>query len=328
MGEQREIQFGAPRRRDGVPFRGLQNRRGLVGFRLVFQIGAEIEEACEAEPGLEDIGVCRVIREKSAQRLFLPVEMGEDCSCCFRLIFRSRAGTGIERGDARPIFTRIASEKRRCEEDEKYEGMAQHGGSVGNRFAADKQRAREDCGVFFSNALNNRCIVPSNPAQSNSTNIAMKLHQTLIITAAIALASNFTACAEPKEWVGKELPELGVNFLGTAPEFKGKATIVEFWATWCPPCRASIPHLNEINKKFKDKGLVVIGITDEKQDIVEKFQKTLPMEYSVAVGGAAIEKKFGINGIPHAFVVGKDGKIVWEGHPMQLTEDVIEKALK
>ena len=86
--------------------------------------------------------------------------------------------------------------------------------------------------------------------------------------------------------------------------------------------------LNEINKKFKDKGLVVIGISDETKEKVEKFQKDVPMEYHVAVGGAAIEKTFGINGIPHAFVVGKDGKIAWEGHPMKLTEDVIEKALK
>ena len=156
----------------------------------------------------------------------------------------------------------------------------------------------------------------------------MKLHRALILAASIAAASTFTAFAEPKEWVGKELPALGVNYLGTAPEFKGKATIVEFWATWCPPCRASIPHLNEINKKFKDKGLVVIGISDETKEKVEKFQKDVPMEYHVAVGGAAIEKTFGINGIPHAFVVGKDGKIAWEGHPMKLTEDVIKKALK
>ena len=156
----------------------------------------------------------------------------------------------------------------------------------------------------------------------------MKIHRSLLIATAIAATATFTVFAAPKEWVGKELPALGVEFLGTAPDFKGKATIVEFWATWCGPCRASIPHLNEINKKFKDKGLVVIGITDEPKATVEKFQKTLPMEYNVAVGGAEIEKKFGISGIPHAFVVGKDGKIVWEGHPMELKEGVIEKALK
>ena len=119
-----------------------------------------------------------------------------------------------------------------------------------------------------------------------------------------------------------------MQFSGGTPDYKGKAAIVEFWATWCPPCRASIPHLNGINKNYQDKGLVVMGISDEKPDVVAKFRKSTPMEYHVATGGSAIQKKFGINGIPHAFVVGKDGKILWEGHPMELKDDVIEKALK
>ena len=156
----------------------------------------------------------------------------------------------------------------------------------------------------------------------------MKTLLSIFTAAAFSLTANVTAFAAPEEWVGKELPALGVTFLGTQPDLKGKAAIVEFWATWCPPCRASIPHLNEINKKFKDKGLVVVGITDEKKETVEKFQKTLPMEYNVAIGGAEIEKKIGINGIPHAFIVGKDGKVVWQGHPMQLKDADIEKALK
>ena len=156
----------------------------------------------------------------------------------------------------------------------------------------------------------------------------MKSCLSFLIAAATVASTTFTAFAAPEDWVGKPLPALGVEFLGTKPDFKGKPAIVEFWATWCPPCRASIPHLNEINKKFKDKGLVVIGISDEPKATVEKFRKTVPMEYNVAVGGAAIEKTFGINGIPHAFVVGKDGKIVWEGHPMQLEGSVIEKVLK
>lgn len=156
----------------------------------------------------------------------------------------------------------------------------------------------------------------------------MKTKLSIFTAAIFSLAATVTGFAEPKDWIGKQLPALGVQFSGGTPDYKGKAAIVEFWATWCPPCRASIPHLNEINKKFKDKGLVVVGITDEKKETVEKFQKTLPMEYNVAIGGAEIEKKIGINGIPHAFIVGKDGKVVWQGHPMQLKDADIEKALK
>lgn len=156
----------------------------------------------------------------------------------------------------------------------------------------------------------------------------MKTCLSILTAAALSLSATLSTFAAPADWVGKELPSLGVTYLGTQPDLKGKPAIVEFWATWCPPCRTSIPHLNEINKKFKDKGLVVIGISDESKEVVEKFQKTTPMEYHVAVGGAEIQKKFDINGIPHAFIVGKDGKIVWEGHPMRLTDKEIEKALK
>jgi thiol-disulfide isomerase/thioredoxin len=156
----------------------------------------------------------------------------------------------------------------------------------------------------------------------------MKRHISLIIAVALAAGTALTFAAGSSEWVGKQLPSLGVSFLKAKPDLKGKPAIVEFWATWCPPCRASIPHLNEIHQKYKDKGLVVIGITDEARGTVENFKRKTPMDYNVAVGGAAISKKLGINGIPHAFLVGKDGKIVWEGHPTSLKEADIENVLK
>jgi thiol-disulfide isomerase/thioredoxin len=155
----------------------------------------------------------------------------------------------------------------------------------------------------------------------------MKLHHLLLAAAALTVGV-LTLQSAPKDLVGKELPPLGVDYLEAAPELKGKPAIVEFWATWCPPCRKSIPHLNELNKKYKDKGLVIIGISDEDQKTVETFRKSTPMEYHVALDKKGLGQKFGVSGIPHAFVVGKDGKVIWEGHPMQLTDAEIEKALK
>ena len=155
----------------------------------------------------------------------------------------------------------------------------------------------------------------------------MKMHH-LVLTAAALTVSALTLQAAPKDLVGKELPALGVEYLEATPELKGKPAIVEFWATWCPPCRKSIPHLNELNKKYKDKGLVIVGISDEDQKTVETFRKSTPMEYYVALDKKGLGQKFGVTGIPHAFVVGKDGKVIWEGHPMQLTDAEIEKALK
>ncbi len=155
----------------------------------------------------------------------------------------------------------------------------------------------------------------------------MKKHYLAAI--AITICTSFACSAAPKDWVGKELPKLNVDYIEKNPDLVGKPLIVEFWATWCPPCRASIPHLNEFNKKFKDKGLVVIGITDEDKRDVAKFRKTVPMEYNVAIDkGGKLSAQFGISGIPQAFIVGKDGKIVWEGHPGSLTDAEIEKVLK
>jgi thiol-disulfide isomerase/thioredoxin len=114
---------------------------------------------------------------------------------------------------------------------------------------------------------------------------------------------------------------------------KGKnITVVEFWATWCPPCRTSIPHLTELQKKFKDKGVVFVGISNEELGTVASFVKEQggQMDYVVAIdrGRATSDgymKAFEQNGIPHAFIVDKDGKFAWHGHPMAGLDEALEK---
>jgi thiol-disulfide isomerase/thioredoxin len=127
---------------------------------------------------------------------------------------------------------------------------------------------------------------------------------------------------------GEQLPTLALNYLGKQPELTGKPLLVEFWATWCPPCRKSIPHLNEIYAKYKGQGLQIVGITDENEAIVKKFQKQVPMDYNVAINTPqSIYEQFGIQAIPTAFLVNKTGKIVWTGHPMELSETEIQSVL-
>jgi thiol-disulfide isomerase/thioredoxin len=127
---------------------------------------------------------------------------------------------------------------------------------------------------------------------------------------------------------GNPLPALSLNYLGAAPDLKGKPLLVEFWATWCPPCRKSIPHLNEIYSKYKAQGLQIVGITDEDEPTVKKFQEKIPMDYNVAINTPqSIYQQFGIDGIPTAFLVDKGGKIVWTGHPMELSESQLQKVL-
>ncbi|MEE2680818.1 MAG: TlpA disulfide reductase family protein [Planctomycetota bacterium] len=109
---------------------------------------------------------------------------------------------------------------------------------------------------------------------------------------------------------------------------QGKTYVVEFWATWCPPCRASIPHINKLYKTFKSKGLSVIGVSDESFDVVNKFvaRKGAGMSYTVMSDPSGeIQKAYmgaaGLKGIPSAFVVGPSGRIVYIGHPMSPSFD-------
>ncbi len=107
--------------------------------------------------------------------------------------------------------------------------------------------------------------------------------------------------------------------------------VVEFWATWCGPCKASIPHLTELQAKYKDKGVIVAGISSEDAATVKPFVSEMgdKMAYSVGVDDAqktsdAYMKAFSVSGIPHAFVVDKAGNIVWHGHPMDNLEKVLD----
>jgi thiol-disulfide isomerase/thioredoxin len=131
-------------------------------------------------------------------------------------------------------------------------------------------------------------------------------------------------------------PLTGLEWVKGGPvEIKaGTVYVVEFWATWCPPCRVSIPHLTELQHKYKDKNLVVVGISTEKVSVVKPFveQKGNDMDYIVAVDTTGTVSRgymdaFGRNTIPSAFVVGEDGKIAWVGHPMDNMDAVLERTL-
>ncbi|MSU58069.1 MAG: redoxin domain-containing protein [Pedosphaera sp.] len=114
---------------------------------------------------------------------------------------------------------------------------------------------------------------------------------------------------------------------------KGKqVVVVEFWATWCGPCRTSIPHLTEMQKKFKD--VIFIGVSDEDAETVKPFVKKMgdKMDYTVAVDNdrktsAGYMEAYGINGIPHAFIVDKEGRVVWLGHPMGGLEETLAEVV-
>ncbi|HEO71244.1 MAG TPA: redoxin domain-containing protein [Candidatus Hydrogenedentes bacterium] len=150
----------------------------------------------------------------------------------------------------------------------------------------------------------------------------------VLLAGAGALAAELGDPAAPlaiKEWVK-----------GTPVSIeKGKVYGIEFWATWCGPCRTSIPHLTKVQKEYAGQGVTLIGITNETDSKkVRGFVEDMgdQMDYTVAIddedkSSNAYMKAYGARGIPHAFVVDKQGLICWEGHPMDGLEEILDKVL-
>ncbi len=162
-----------------------------------------------------------------------------------------------------------------------------------------------------------------------------------------AVAASQSKAVKPLE-AGDKAPALKVaKWLKGGPVkgfSDGKVHVVEFWATWCGPCKESIPHLTQLAKKYKGKvaftGVSVWEVEPGKKDStyltkVDAFVKQMgsKMDYNVAADGPentmaktwmqAAQQE----GIPTAFVVGKDGRIAWIGHPMADLDAVLGKVL-
>jgi thiol-disulfide isomerase/thioredoxin len=137
--------------------------------------------------------------------------------------------------------------------------------------------------------------------------------------------------------IGDLAPKLEVkSFVKGEPvsEFEpGKNYVVEFWATWCGPCKTSIPHLTELQKKNPSVSFIGVSIMEQDQDKVKPFVEEMgdKMAYRVAIDSVPDKEKgsegamaknwmsaAGQNGIPSAFIVNKEGKIAWIGHPMEM----------
>jgi len=130
---------------------------------------------------------------------------------------------------------------------------------------------------------------------------------------------------------GPKAPEIQAAYwLNTAPlslaDLRGKIVVLEFWATWCPPCRTTIPHLVKMYKTYKDKGVVFVSLTNEPRQKVEPFVGKMGMVYPVG-GGSPTGRVYGVRGIPHAFIIDASGAVVWQGHPMGGLQQAIEKQL-
>ena len=106
------------------------------------------------------------------------------------------------------------------------------------------------------------------------------------------------------------LPQLDGNDLRLS-SYRGKVVLLDFWATWCDPCREEIPHFVELQKRYADAGLQIIGVSmDDSADPVRPFYQKFHMNYPVVMGTAQTGALYGgVLGLPITFLIGRDGKV-------------------
>lgn len=174
----------------------------------------------------------------------------------------------------------------------------------------------------------------------------MKKTLSILVIAALGLAGGFFAnrlinkpTANPAK-VETGTPEYAPAFslkdlqdsLRHSKEWQGKVVMVNFWASWCPPCVREIPSFIKLQKDYADKGLVIIGIAlDNKQNIVD-FTDPMDMNYPVLMAekeGVALAKAYGnrLGVLPYTVVINRQGKIVYT-HRSELTYDIAAKVIK
>jgi peroxiredoxin len=111
----------------------------------------------------------------------------------------------------------------------------------------------------------------------------------------------------------------------TLKGLRGKVALVNFWATWCPPCRKEIPDLNALQARFASQGLVILGISDEEAAKVTPFVAEKKIAYPVLLDpGRAVHERFRIEGIPKSFVYDREGKLAAQSIDMRTEKQFLE----
>jgi peroxiredoxin len=133
----------------------------------------------------------------------------------------------------------------------------------------------------------------------------------------------------------KDAPDFTLNDTQGRPVtlsgYKGKVVLLDFWATWCPACQSEIPWYVEFAKKYQDQGLVVIGVSMDKDGlkVVQPYMQQKQMDYTVVLGDDNLVPPFGLKTIPVTMLIDRDGKIAvahagvvdkdnFEGHIQEL----------
>ncbi|MBI3549890.1 MAG: TlpA family protein disulfide reductase [Elusimicrobia bacterium] len=157
----------------------------------------------------------------------------------------------------------------------------------------------------------------------------------LVLAACAACALFAAGCGPKKE--RKEAPDVGIPALLQSPDaslkslsgLRGQTVVLEFWATWCGPCRESLPHMNKMIESFKGKPVRFISVTREPREDVERFLRAHPMNASIGLDpDGVVHDAFRVRGIPDIYVIDPHGRIWLRIQPSFLYKSDIEAAMK
>jgi len=186
--------------------------------------------------------------------------------------------------------------------------------------AADKEKLQTDAQALYAKALRDtKPATPQKPLAGAETDTkAAQSPGSEVIPPHPIYARSFLNRPAPEIVVQKWLTE--------EPDMAGKFILVDFWATWCGPCRQSIPGLNALYKRFKDR-LVIIGLTDESEAVVRRMTNPR-IDYFVGTDPERHSKAtVAVTGIPHALLIDPKGIVRFEGMPHYLDERSLAKLM-